>query len=146
MKVSTGNLAALSLVAVIALTAACSISNNGPTGPTSISLGKSSTVISPDGTQVAPVLRSAGGFIVRSGATVTDTGPTVVTDVLGASPGIAITGFLPGIVDGTIHAGVSAAAQAQLGLTAAYQDAAGRTIGAVLPAGSLGDLTLIPGL
>jgi hypothetical protein len=49
-------------------------------------------------------------------------------------------------VNGTIHAGDSAAAQAQLDLTTAYNDAAGRTVGAVTVAGNLGGLTLTPGL
>ena len=38
------------------------------------------------------------------------------------------------------------AAQAQLDLTAAYNDAAGRTLGAVIVAGNLGGQTLSPGL
>jgi hypothetical protein len=49
-------------------------------------------------------------------------------------------------VNGAIHAGDSAAAQAQLDLTTAYNDAAGRTVGAVTVAGNLGGLTLTPGL
>ena len=133
MKISTDNLAALSLVAVIALTAACSISNNFPTGPTPSSLGQSSTLVSPDGTGVAPVLRSAGEFMALSGSTLTNTSPTGVTGDQDARPVTAMADFLPGIVESTIHAGASAAAQAQLDLTAAYNDAAGRTIGAVLP-------------
>src|SRR5207249_106767 len=56
------------------------------------------------------------------------------------------TGFLPGIVNGTIHAGDPAAAQAQLALTTAYNDAAGRTVGAITVAGNLGGQTLTPGL
>jgi type VI secretion system secreted protein VgrG len=42
--------------------------------------------------------------------------------------------------------GDPAAAQAQLDLTAAYNDAAGRTLGAVAVAGNLGGQTLTPGL
>jgi hypothetical protein len=58
-----------------------------------------------------------------------------------------VTGFGPGAgtVNGTIHAGDSTAASAQSALTAAYNDAAGRT-GAVLLAGDLGGRTLTPGL
>src|SRR5205085_4822193 len=52
----------------------------------------------------------------------------------------------PGLVNGTIHAGDSTAAQAELDLTTAYNDAAGRTVGAVSIAGNLGGLTLTPGL
>jgi hypothetical protein len=59
-----------------------------------------------------------------------------------------VTGFPPGIVNGTVYAGVPAAAQAQLDLTAAYNDAAGRTVGVILlaDAENLGGLTLAPGL
>ena len=62
-----------------------------------------------------------------------------------------MTGFFavdagPGLVNGAIHAGDSAAAQAQLDLTTAYNDAAGRTVGAVTVAGNLGGLTSTPGL
>src|SRR5207248_3859840 len=65
---------------------------------------------------------------------------------LGLSPGTAVTGFPPGTVNGTIHAGDPAAAQAQLALTTAYNDAAGRTEGATAVAGNLGGQTLTPGL
>ena len=40
-------------------------------------------------------------------------------------PGTAVTGFPPGIVNGTIHAADAVAAQAQSDLTDAYNDAAG---------------------
>jgi hypothetical protein len=57
-----------------------------------------------------------------------------------------VTGFPPGILNGTLHIADSTAAQAQLDLTAAYDDAAGRTLGAIALAGNLGGLTLSPGL
>ena len=49
-------------------------------------------------------------------------------------------------MNGTIHAGDPAAAQAQLDLTTAFNDAAGRSVGAVTVAGNLGGQTLTPGL
>src|SRR5437867_2265795 len=95
----------------------------------------------------APVaLGAATTFAVLAGSTVTSTGATTVNGDLGLSPGTTVTGFLPGIVNGTIHAGDPAAAQAQLDLTAAYNDAAGRTVGAIGVAGNLGGQTLTPGL
>jgi hypothetical protein len=95
----------------------------------------------------APVaLGAASTFEILAGSTVTNTGATTVNGDLGLSPGTAVTGFPPGIVNGTIHAGDPAAAQAQLALTTAYNDAAGRTAGAVLIAGNLGGQTLAPGL
>jgi len=96
--------------------------------------------------QAGVVLGTAGNFAVLAGSTVTSTGATTVNGDLGVSPGTAVTGFPPGLVNGTIHAGDSAAAQAELDLTTAYNDAAGRTVGAVTVAGNLGGLTLTPGL
>ena len=49
-------------------------------------------------------------------------------------------------MSGAIHAGDPTAAQAQGDLTTAYNDAAGRTVGAIAVAGNLGGLTLTPGL
>src|ERR1044071_7777794 len=95
----------------------------------------------------APVpLGSATTFAVLAASTVTSTGATTINGDLGLSPGTAVTGFPPGTVNGTIHAGDPAAAQAQLDLTTAYNDAAARTIGAITLAGNLGGQTLTPGL
>ena len=93
----------------------------------------------------APVsLGSAATLAVLSSSTVTNTGATTVTGDLGVSPGTGLTGTP--IVTGAIHLGDSFAAQAQLDLTTAYNDAAGRTTGAVTIAGNLGGQTLTPGL
>jgi hypothetical protein len=97
--------------------------------------------------QVVVTLATAGeGFAVLAGSTVANTALTVVNGDLGLSPGTAVTGFPPGVVNGTNHITDSAAAQAQLDLTTAYNDAAGRTVGAIAVAGNLGGLTLPPGL
>jgi hypothetical protein len=96
--------------------------------------------------QAPVVLASATAFAVLSGSTVTSIGGTTVTGDLGVSPGTAVTGFGPGVVNGTIHAGDPASAQAQLDLTTAYNDAAGRTLAPVSVAGNLGGQTLAPGL
>ena len=97
--------------------------------------------------QVPPSLGMAGfGFAVLAGSTVANTAFTTVNGDLGLSPGSAVTGFPPGIVTGTQHVADITAAQAQLDLTVAYNDAAGRTVGAITVAGNLGGLTLPPGL
>ena len=99
-------------------------------------------------TGLAPVsLRSAGNFAVLAGSTVTNTALlTTVNGDLGVSPGTAVTGFPPGVVNGTIHAGDPIAAQAKLDLTTAYNDAAGRSVAPITVAGNLGGQTLYPGL
>jgi hypothetical protein len=103
-------------------------------------------------TGVAPVgqlpvpLGAATTFGVLAASTVTSTGATRINGDLGLSPGTSVTGFGPGVVNGTIHAADSAAALAQLALTTAYNDAASRTVGSHLVAGNLGGQTLAPGL
>src|SRR6185436_1598944 len=91
-------------------------------------------------------LGAAGTFAVLAASTVTSTGATAVNGDLGLSPGTAVTGFPPGTVNGTMHLADAAAAQAQADLTEAYNDAAGRTVGAIALAGNLGGQTLAPGL
>src|ERR1051325_9080324 len=93
----------------------------------------------------APVpLGAATSFGVLAGSTVTSTGETTVNGDLGVSPGTALTGAPT--VNGTIHLGDPAPAPAQLDLTTAYNDAAGRTVGAIGVAGNLGGQTLTQGL
>lgn len=94
----------------------------------------------------APVgLGTAGTYSVLGGQAVTNTGPTTLGGDLGVSPGAAITGFPPGLVGGATHSGDAAAAQAQSGLTVAYDDAAGRAPTATV-AGDLVGQTLLPGV
>jgi uncharacterized repeat protein (TIGR01451 family) len=91
-------------------------------------------------------LGSAGSFTALAGSTVTNTGPTIVNGDVGVSPGSAVTGFPPGtVIGGAIHAADGPAALAQVDLTAAYNDAAGRTVPTIV-AGDLGGLTLAAGL
>ncbi len=96
--------------------------------------------------QLPVVLSSSADYVVLAGSTITSTGATIITGDLGLSPGTAVTGFPPGILIGTQHIADSAAAQAKLDLTIAYNDAKGRTLGPVSVAGNLGGLTLAPGL
>jgi hypothetical protein len=97
----------------------------------------------------APVeLGSAKSFAVLAGTRVTNvSGPgTALQGDLGVWPGTEVTGFPPGTVSGTIHAGDAAAAAAQADLTIAYNDAAGRSTAPIAVAGNLGGQTLPPGL
>jgi hypothetical protein len=93
----------------------------------------------------APIaLGSAATFGVLAATTVTTIPTTTVNGDLGVSTGNTVTGSP--IVNGTTHLADPAAAQAQLDLTTAYNDAAGRTVDAITIAGNLGGLTLAPGL
>ena len=72
----------------------------------------------------APVgLGTARSFGVLAGTTVTNTGLTVINGNLGLSPGTSVTGFPPGIVNGSQHITDRVAAQAQADLTTAYNQA-----------------------
>jgi len=94
--------------------------------------------------QTSVALGSATTFAVMAGSTVTSTGGSTVNGDLGISPGSTLTGAPT--VNGTTHLADVIAAQAQLDLTVAYNDAAGRTVGAITVAGNLGGQTLAPGL
>ncbi|MHB8997110.1 MAG: ice-binding family protein [Armatimonadota bacterium] len=92
-------------------------------------------------------LRSAMPFAVLAGSTITNTALlTTINGDVGLSPGTAIEGFPPGVVNGAIHAGDPIAAQAKLDLTTAYNDAARRPRGPVSVSGNLGGMTLYPGI
>ena len=90
-------------------------------------------------------LGTDGAFAVLAGQAVTNTGSSVVNGDLGVSPGSAVTGFPPGTLNGTEYAANATAAQAELDLTTAYNDAAGRTPATSVPA-NLGGLTLTAGV
>ena len=92
------------------------------------------------------VLGSVGNFLAIAGSTLTNTGPSIVDGDIGVSPGTAITGFPPGIINGSLHAADPIAAAAQGDLTTAYNEAAGRTSCSVSKIGDIGGQTLAPGL
>src|SRR3984957_15581974 len=98
--------------------------------------------------ETAPVgLGTAGSFAVLAGTTVTNTGPSTISGDLGVSPGTAVTGFPPGTVsNGTIHSADGVAAGAQSDLTTGYNDAAGRSPTANVPAFIGAGQTLAPGV
>jgi len=91
-------------------------------------------------------LGSAAAFAILAGAGVTNTGGTIVTGDLGTDPTGTVNGFPPGIVIGDIHAADPISALAKLDLTAAYNDAQGRSTNPISLPGDLSGLTLEPGL
>jgi hypothetical protein len=93
------------------------------------------------------LLGTAQSFAVLGGSTVTNTGSTTVYGSLGVHPGLAVTGFPPGLVTGgTIHSGDAVALQAQSDTTAAYDALAAMAPTADLTGQDLGGMTLVPGV
>jgi len=135
MRKGRGSL--LILASVLALVTAGCCDDDKPLGIREAGFGAGPVVVA---------LGGAGNFGVLAGSTVTNTGLTTVNGDLGVAPGSAVTGFPPGTVSGTIHANDATAIAAQSALVAAYNDAAGRTNGAVSVSGDLTGLTLTPGL
>jgi len=92
------------------------------------------------------ILGTAQSFAVLGGSTVTNTGTTVISGNVGVWPGEAITGFPPGSINGTFHAGDAVAQQAQSDVTTAYNSLAGMAPNQNLTGTDLGGLTLTPGV
>jgi hypothetical protein len=90
-------------------------------------------------------LGTAAHFAVLAGATVTNTGPTTINGDLGLSPGTAVTGFPPGLLNGTLHAADPIALQAKTDLGTAYDAAAALPSTATVPV-ELGGTTKTPGV
>ncbi len=159
IPLTSGLVAALFLVL---FAAGCSKNNNttGPPAPTPIVIPIQSTA------QAAVNLGSAGNYVILAGSLVSNVPTSVVTGDVALSPaaGSFITGFslvLPAggasstsaQVTGNIYASdyavptPNALTSAKGDLTAAYNDAAGRTAtDIVLVSGNIGGLTLTPGL
>ncbi|WP_197059286.1 ice-binding family protein [Cryobacterium sp. MLB-32] len=90
-------------------------------------------------------LGTARSYALLASASVANTSTSTMNGDVGTSPGVAITGFPPGIITGATHYGDAAAAQAQADLRLAYNDAVARTPSASL-AGDLGGRTLTAGV
>jgi hypothetical protein len=92
-------------------------------------------VLVPAAAQAQVGLGTAGSFVVLGGASVSNTGPSVLNGDLGVSPGTSLPGFgLPAVVNGATHNNDGVASQAQLDLATAYDVAAAQP---VLPADDL---------
>ena len=94
-----------------------------------------------------PGLGTAGNFAVLAGTTVTNTGPSWITGLLGVSPGAAVTGFPPG-TSGVQHKADSVALTAENDLGTAYTNAAAQPCpgGNNFTGVNLGGKTLVPGV
>ncbi len=97
--------------------------------------------------QARVALSGLSNLAILAGSAISSTGATTITGDIGLCPGSSIGGFPPGILIGTKHINDPIAVQAKLDLTAAYNDAAGRTCTDIVTlSGNIGGLTLTPGL
>jgi hypothetical protein len=138
----------LALFASFALAACAAGSSNSTVPGTSNGLAQdrsSGNFVQLDGTQFSP-LGYAGHFVILAGSTITNTGQTRITGNVGISPGTAMTGFPPGLINGTFYSAGPVTVKAKLAVTAAYNDIMGLSGAPILIAGNLGGQTLRPGL
>ena len=105
----------------------------------------------------APSLGGAATFAVLAATTVTNTGLTIVSGNLGVSPGTAVTGFGPGVIqNGAIYSGSgSLAGPAEASAATAYNNLVDTVAQPCVPANNLsgkvlgvdvGAVTLVPGI
>jgi hypothetical protein len=90
------------------------------------------------GTGLAPgavPLLSAAGFGIMATSAITNTGASVINGDVSLDPGTSITGFPPGVVNGTIHINDSVSEQAKTDLLAAYNFAKALASDATVPDG-----------
>jgi len=144
----------------VALMVGCSSST--PSNPSSVStpsgFGTPTPTFTPTATpasyttvQLTPQamvnLNSAANYAVLSYAGITNSGATTVCGSLGTFPNASVDGGIIVICGGSRQVAASPAATAETDLGTAYTDAAGRTGGAVIPAGAdIGGQTLYPGI
>jgi len=135
------NTFAILSIALTTLTVSCKKSNHTASGSPAANIPLQTTV------QPTINLAGASSIAILAGSSISNTGATNVTGDLGLSPGSSVGGFPPGILIGTLHINDAIATQAKLDLTAAYNDAAGRTATDIVSlSGNIGGLTLTPGL
>lgn len=98
--------------------------------------------------QAASILGTAEAFAVLGGSAVTSTGAvgTILNGDLGVYPGLSITGFPPGVANGTTYSGGPVAQQAQTDALAAYTTLFNQISIQNLTGQDLGGLTLVPGV
>jgi large repetitive protein len=96
--------------------------------------------------QTYPPLGTENNFTVLAGTQVTSTGNTVINGAVGVSPGATLTGFPPGVINGSVHLNNSTAQNAQADLEVAFNDLENQTPTVNLTGQNLGGKTLSPGV
>ena len=130
-------------IALVTILGGCKKSTTTPsTTPSSTTTIPLQTTI-----QTSVSLSGSSNLAILAGSAISNTGATIITGDMGLSPGTSVGGFPPGILNGTLHINDAISNQAKLDLTAAYNDAAGRTATDIVTlSGNIGGLTLTPGL
>jgi hypothetical protein len=138
---TTKLLTVLVIIGSMVLFTRCSSNDPEPAGANPIVIPEQTTA------HTSIALAGASDLAVLAGTAITSTGATTITGDLALSPGSSVGGFPPGILNGTQHINDVVSDQAKLDLTAAYNDAAGRTSTDIVTlSGNIGGLTLTPGL
>lgn len=128
-------------MATVVLLAACSDNNDPKSSGNPVVIPVQPTA------HTTVSMAGASTLAILAGSAITSTGATNITGNIGLSPGTSVGGFPPGILNGEQHINDAIANQAKLDLTAAYNDAAGRTSTDIVTlSGNIGGLTLTPGL
>jgi hypothetical protein len=140
----SGSLATNTLYTATVTTGAADTFGNSLAANKVTSFTTSSSACSPPAGAIALGASCSFGILAATPA-VTNVGPTNVSGDVGIWPALAITGFPPGTLTGTQHAGDPVAMTAQGDLTTAYNNAAGAAGGAALTA-DIGGQTLAPGV
>jgi hypothetical protein len=95
------------------------------------------------------LLGSASTYGIMATAAITSTGNSIINGDVSLDPGTSMTGFPPGVVNGTIHINDTQSAQARADLLVAYNDLKnlppGTTIGAGADLGALYPSGIPPG-
>ncbi len=100
------------------------------------------------GTALAPgavALGSTSTFGIMATSAITSTGNSIINGDVSLDPGTSMTGFPPGIINGSIHVNDTVSAQARNDLLSAYNFAKSLPIGTTISAGAdLGSAGLYP--
>jgi hypothetical protein len=97
----------------------------------------------PDLSPVSPIFDAIESFAIAAGSSIDNTGATVINGNVALSPGAQITGFPPGVLNGTLHINDPSAIAAQLQIAAGYIYFS--TIGGTIIGPDIGGATITPG-